>query len=337
MKPYQSIGLRALLAGLALFAACTGAHAQATRTWVSGVGDDANPCSRTAPCKTFAGAIAKTAAGGMINVIDAGGFGAVTITKSITIDGGGFPAGISATNTTGVVVNGTGIEVVLRNLQISGAPSAGAPTVFGVNGVRLVNGASLHIENCHIIEFKNNTAGNGNGNGNGVMVDTSAAGTHRLYIDDSTIENNGWGSDGGGVRLRPTGASTFVFATIRNSRIVGNNGYGVLSRDRTFVSIDSSNISGNLRSGVNLLTTGTLGETVVRGSFLADNGSVNAGSEAGVTSNGSASIVSITGNSIIQSENGVRRLNSGHIRSSGDNTVAGNTADGTTDGSVTSL
>jgi len=63
-------------------------NAQATRTWVSGVGDDANPCSRTAPCKTFAGAISKTAEGGEINALDPGGYGAVTITKSITIDGG---------------------------------------------------------------------------------------------------------------------------------------------------------------------------------------------------------------------------------------------------------
>src|SRR6266568_7666789 len=61
------------------------AHAQASRTWVSGVGDDANPCSRTAPCKTFAGAISKTAGGGEINCLDPGGFGAVTITKSLSI------------------------------------------------------------------------------------------------------------------------------------------------------------------------------------------------------------------------------------------------------------
>ncbi len=51
-------------------------HAQAFRTWVSGVGDDANPCSRTAPCKTFAGAISKTALNGEINCLDPAGFGA---------------------------------------------------------------------------------------------------------------------------------------------------------------------------------------------------------------------------------------------------------------------
>ncbi|MCU0340213.1 MAG: hypothetical protein MUE30_10020, partial [Spirosomaceae bacterium] len=73
--------------------------------WVSGVGDDANPCSRTAPCKTFAGAISKTAAGGEISVLDPGGFGAVTITKSITLNGDGTLAGILASGTNGIVIN----------------------------------------------------------------------------------------------------------------------------------------------------------------------------------------------------------------------------------------
>src|SRR5213083_3662422 len=79
--------------------------AQATRTWVSGVGDDANPCSRTAPCKTFAGAISKTAASGEINCLDPGGFGAVTITKAITIACEGVTAGVLAAGTNGIIVN----------------------------------------------------------------------------------------------------------------------------------------------------------------------------------------------------------------------------------------
>src|SRR5262245_4902952 len=83
-----------------LFLADVPAQAQATRTWISGVGDDANPCSRTAPCKTFAGAISKTAASGEINVIDPGGFGSVTITKAITIDGNSAHASILAALTT---------------------------------------------------------------------------------------------------------------------------------------------------------------------------------------------------------------------------------------------
>src|SRR5205814_3945124 len=100
------------------------AQAQATRTWVSGVGDDANPCSRTAPCKTFAGAISKTATKGEINVLDPGGFGAVTITKSISIIAEGFLAGVLASSTNGVninIVNATATDVlVLRGLDING-------------------------------------------------------------------------------------------------------------------------------------------------------------------------------------------------------------------------
>src|SRR6266481_8282985 len=103
------------------------AQAQATRTWVSGVGDDANPCSRTAPCKTFAGAISKTAAGGEIDALDPGGYGAVTITKGITIDGGGGQvASVLVSGTNGIVVAaGANDVVILRNLRITGIAQNG--------------------------------------------------------------------------------------------------------------------------------------------------------------------------------------------------------------------
>src|SRR5438477_1873831 len=129
------------------FAFASMAQAQATRTWVSGVGDDANPCSRTAPCKTFAGAISKTADAGEIDCIDPGGFGAVTITKSITIDGGGTFASILASGTTGVNVNDSGSGapntkiVQLRNLSINGGGT-------GFNGINFTSARALYIENC---------------------------------------------------------------------------------------------------------------------------------------------------------------------------------------------
>src|SRR5512132_4382749 len=88
------------------------AQAQASRTWVSGVGDDANPCSRTAPCKTFAGAISKTAAGGEINCLDPAGYGSVTITKSITIDCHYTERGILASLTNGVIINAASTDKV---------------------------------------------------------------------------------------------------------------------------------------------------------------------------------------------------------------------------------
>src|SRR6266849_4999076 len=106
------------------------ASAQATRTWVSGVGDDANPCSRTAPCKTFAGAISKTAAAGEINVLDPGGFGAVTIIKSMTIRSDHFEAGVLVSGTNGIIVAaGANDRVVLEGLDIEGLGT-------GLNGVQ---------------------------------------------------------------------------------------------------------------------------------------------------------------------------------------------------------
>src|SRR5712691_3917741 len=99
----------------------TVAHAQASRTWVSGVGDDVNPCSRTAPCKTFAGAISKTAPSGEINVLDPGGFGAVTITKSITISSERFEAGVLVSGTNGIIVSAANTDVVIiKGLDIEG-------------------------------------------------------------------------------------------------------------------------------------------------------------------------------------------------------------------------
>ncbi len=125
------IWIAALLCGAGvLLAPMTPAHAQATRTWVSGVGDDANPCSRTAPCKTFAGAISKTAAGGEINVLDPGGFGAVTITKSITIDCDTVAGGVLSSGTNGIVVNAGADDRVVFAISRSMAP-APASTAFG--------------------------------------------------------------------------------------------------------------------------------------------------------------------------------------------------------------
>src|SRR6195952_5371025 len=114
------------------------AFAQATRTWVSGVGDDVNPCSRTAPCKTFAGAISKTAAGGEINCLDPGGFGAVTITKSMTIDCHYTEGGVLARGN-GILGDALSTDVIyLRGLDFFGVTP---PT----HGVRILAAAAVHI------------------------------------------------------------------------------------------------------------------------------------------------------------------------------------------------
>src|SRR6187399_3007928 len=138
----KKIALGTILGGLLAVAMnVSSAQAQATRTWVSGVGDDANPCSRTAPCKTFAGAISKTAGGGEINVLDPGGFGGVTITKSMTISSEGFEAGVLVSGTNAIIINATTTSnVVLRGLDIEGLGT-------GLDGIKVLGGlGSLHVE-----------------------------------------------------------------------------------------------------------------------------------------------------------------------------------------------
>jgi len=187
-------------------------HAQATRTWVSGVGDDVNPCSRTAPCKTFAGAISKTAAGGEIDCLDPGGFGSVTITKSLTIDCNGVAGGVLfAGATTGVNVNGTNIVVTLRNLSFNGEGT-------GQDAVRFTNGKQLNLENVFITQSAQR----------GVSV-LAMAGLGGVVIKNSTISN---GVDG--VR------TAWGFTTVSNSIISGNSGFGLIAENVGVINADSN-------------------------------------------------------------------------------------------------
>ncbi|WP_157592102.1 hypothetical protein [Solirubrobacter soli] len=199
--------LRALLiAGALLLTFATQANAQATRTWVSGVGDDVNPCSRTAPCKTFAGAIAETAAGGEINVLDPGGFGAVTITKAITIDMAGISGGILNTGTYGVVINaGATDNVVLRGLAITGGANGSACGYAGVSGVRILKAGTVRLEDVRItrqqkaidiaptspVNVMINRADVADNCVNGVAVAPGAGGSANVTVKDATISNSG--------------------------------------------------------------------------------------------------------------------------------------------------
>src|SRR4029453_12270876 len=136
----KSVCIRTALAFVACaFLGSSLAFAQATRTWVSGVGSDADPCSRTAPCRAFGGAIAATGAGGEISVLDPCACGTVSITKPITISGVGTQASILASAATGVLINITVLPtapqtntVTLRNIQINGAG-----TTLGLHGVHV--------------------------------------------------------------------------------------------------------------------------------------------------------------------------------------------------------
>lgn len=208
------LGIRTALVGLfallLLGLAPQLAQAQATRTWVSGVGDDANPCSRTAPCKTFAGAISKTASSGEINVLDPGGFGGVTITKPITIRADHYEAGVLVSGTNGITVNNSaGGQVVLEGLDIEGVGT-------GLHGVSVVAGASVYIIRCTIHHFSLT--------GVNMVSNTSGA---RIFIKDSVITQNGTQGSSltGGVNVQGNGVSNI--ASIVNTVIDSNVNYAV--------------------------------------------------------------------------------------------------------------
>jgi len=238
------------------------AFAQATGTWVSGVGDDVNPCSRTAPCKTFAGAISKTAAGGEIRALDPGGFGAVTITKSMTIDGGGGQvASILDAGTNGVNINGAGADVILRHIRINGS-NAGVNS--GINGINYIQGASLTVEDCVI---QNHTT-------NGINIAPSAN-TNRIFITNTMVTNN----TQGGIQIAPSGGATSVL--VSNSQAIKNGfgiGVGPTSGAAATLTVDRSVASLNIGNGVQASGTGVL--SISNSAFVSNNTGVNITSPA---------------------------------------------------------
>jgi hypothetical protein len=218
-------------ATLSLWLPSAPAFAQATRTWVSGVGDDANPCSRTAPCKTWAGAISKTANGGEIDALDPGGFGGLTITKSITLDGGGgqvastLVAGVSGIN---VVAQPTDV-VTIRNVRFDGLLGNGSNSAnAGTNGINYTAGQRLELRNVDIFGF-NTTA---------VNVALGASGT--VLISNCTLTNNG--SNGANAYVKVSTTAGFAVVTISNCTFQGSAGAGngVLAGNNSFVTISNS-------------------------------------------------------------------------------------------------
>jgi hypothetical protein len=288
----------------------TSAMAQATRTWVSGVGDDVNPCSRTAPCKTFAGAISKTAAGGEINCLDPGGFGAVTIIKSMTINCLYTEGGVLAGGN-GIVVNlPSATDVVfLRGLDIFGVSP---PT----NGIRMINNGTLHVEDSTIRRF--NAA-------NSFGISFQPSGAAQLYLTNVTVATNGNGSTGGGILIQPTGASGSAKVVMKNVRVQSNanNGLRVDSTGNTSaagisVSIDDSEFVNNTFGVI-----GVANATNPIGMMITDSDISNNVSN-GILTNGSSVTVRVGNTTITGNANGVTAAGGSTVNTYGNNRLIGN-------------
>jgi hypothetical protein len=316
MKMFKYAAL-SLVTTVALGITAAPAQAQATRTWVSGVGNDGDPCSRTAPCKTFAGALSKTAAGGEINCLDPGGFGAVSINKSLVIS--------CPYTEGGALAGGNGITV---NDSLSGTPNTAVVVIrgldiFGVsppsNGIRFIAGAALHVEDTVIRRF--NAA-------NSFGISFQPQGAASLYLRNVTVTQNGNGATGGGILIQPTGASGNARVQMDNVAVLNNANQAIrldttgnTSASGVLVNIGNSQLAGS--------ANGLVVNTPVGTSFAIANvnGSTFTNLFGNVLSvNGAASSIKI-GDSTINASGTVTAIaGGGSIRSYGDNRIQDNGA-----------
>jgi hypothetical protein len=309
MRTWLKPGLAIAGAALGVFLQVAPTHAQATRTWVSGIGDDANPCSRTAPCKTFAGAISKTAAAGQINVMDPGAYGALTITKSITVDATGNFAGVLATvGSSGIIINALASDVVvLKGLTIDGAGTGG-------HGIRHLAGGALHIENCIINNFAQK----------GIDIEPTTA--TFLFIKDTIVRNNVNAVNGGGILLKP-GVGGSVRAELDGVR-VERNLFGLRAENNTETVVRNSvfvGSTGGAGIGIGVHAVGVANAQInLEGSIVSNNLS------HGVQASGTNSFVRLSNTMVTNnSGTGINPTGSGVVHTFGTNRIVGNATNGT--------
>jgi hypothetical protein len=252
-----------LLTFVTAFAAV--AQAQATRTWVSGVGDDVNPCSRTAPCKTYAGAISKTAKDGEISTLDPGGFGTITITKSITINGGnggqGYGSILSALAPQGVLINITDVNDIRKTVRLDWLNINGAST--GTDGIRFIAGSAVHVENCLIDGVT----------GQGIEVNFNSAVVAELYVANTTIRN----AATDGVLIQNTAVGGLVLATLDTVKVNNGAGDGIESGARSRTTVRNSSVStynGGSSAGIRASGTSDVEVNVDNCALLYNNNAV---------------------------------------------------------------
>jgi hypothetical protein len=292
------------------------AQTQSTRTFVSGTGDDVFPCTRTAPCRTFAGALAKTVRGGEISVMDPGGFGAVTIDRSVTISGDGTLASIVFPAVTAITVNitdptDTAKKVVLRNLSMNGASSNslnGQPT--GLTAIRLVAGREVQIDKVDIVGCTQI----------GVDVDMSGGAPGSVYIHDSTIANCP-------VGIRARAGSGFAAVVLDNVRIEGTDNGVELQDNGRLVARESTFAGTGLNQNGVLLGAATAQASLERCTFAFNNAS-------GVHAGAAGAIARVASSAFLGNSNGITNVAGAQTLSDDRNVFSGNAVAGTFTGTL---
>ena len=301
----RPMGIVAIACGLLANAAPAQAAAQ---TWVSGTGSDAGNCPIAAPCRTFQFALSRTNAGGAINVLSAGNFGALTIAKSIGIVADGVEAAILGAGGTGaaiIIQAGAGDIVSLRGLTIDLRGT-------GNLGVSFLSGAALHVHNSVI---------RGTTDGIGFVP---ASGTSELYVADSVIAN----SSTRGIRVEPSGSggAKVVLDRVRVENAPFSSFGIIVSGFSTSGSVSAtvrdSVAAGNAIIGI-VASDGGSGTTEV----MIDR-SASLDNTTGIQASGAGARIHIGDSTVTRNGTGLKPFNGGVINSYGSNKVDGNTSDG---------
>ncbi len=302
----RSFALNAVSAAIILLACSALTQAQATRTWVSGVGDDANPCSRTAPCKTFVGAFTKTATGGEVNALDPGGYGPITINRGITLDLGETYAGVVTSGGNAInVTAGANDVVILRNINLNG--SGNSP-----KGINYVSGRQLVVEHCII-------------RGYATGIDVNLTGSGALNVRDVEIMQStpsSGAAPASAVGVRVTTTSGTATASIDNLHTSDLNSYGIQAQSNAYVTVSNSRFDRTSAGG-----TGAALQAENNANINADGVVITLG-QNGVQVASSTATIRLSNCDLFSNSVAVSNPGGGTVQSFGTNRIAGNASVG---------
>jgi hypothetical protein len=320
MRPFAS---RLLLSFLLVLGALPAYAAQ--RTFVSTSGSDANTasnCANATPCRGFAAALTVTDSGGEIVALASGGYGPVTIDKSVSIvSPEGVYAGISVTVPAGtaITIATAGIAVALRGLTLNGMAT-------GTSGILMTDGARLSIAHCVFANFSS-----------GLRVTTSAKvrvlrsefrDNHDAAIFSggaiaSISESQFYGSTDLAVMVTDyfSGSGVTTAASIDRSVASGGNGgfaaQNITAGKTSKLMVTDSVATKNSASGVQSYALAGTAYVSVRNSHLADN-------YIGLDASGAGATLVASGNGVIGNFYGLLQSTSAVLESAADNEVRGN-------------
>jgi Right handed beta helix region len=282
---------------LAVTLPAVSAQAQSPRTFVSAAGSDSNPCSFAAPCRHFQAAVNATSPGGEVDALDPAGYGPITISQAITIEGQGWSYIAPPTGGNGITINAVSGNVAIHGVSLNGVGITGMTF-----GIAFNSGSSLTVRDSVIQNFTKD----------GIHFQPAAS--SQLSVLNTLVSNNG----SNGISIPPTGSGTTT--GVLNHVDIENNGVNGLFVDS--VGLQSINVtfsdSVSANNGANgVLTQHPLAWVTIRRCTISNN-------VTGLAAAGSGAIV--IAQSIITGNGNAWDNGSGGIGSAGDNFIINNSS-----------